>query len=57
MQTIRRACLLCLDAFNRIPVGNSDGLSKNGQDDNENGDEGRKENDKPWEVDTLIEIL
>ena len=57
MRTIRRASLLGLDALDGIPVGNSDGLSKNGQDDHKEDDEGRKENDQPREVDAIIEIL
>ena len=57
MRTISRANLLSLDALDRIPVGNSDGLSKNGQDDHEEDDEGRKKNDQPREVDAIIEIL
>ena len=48
-QTKSRASLLSLDALDRIPVGNSDGLAQNGQDDNENRDEGGKENDQPRE--------
>ena len=39
-RTIRRASLLSLNALDGIPVGNSDGLSKNGQDNNEDRDEG-----------------
>ena len=49
IRTIRRANLLSLNALDGIPVGNSDGLSKNGQDDNEDRDEGGKENDQPRE--------
>ena len=49
MRTISRANLLSLNALDWIPVGNSDGLSKNGQDDNEDRDEGGKENDQPRE--------
>ena len=57
IRTIRRARLLSLNALDGIPVGNSDGLSKNGQDDHEDGDEGGKKNDQPREVDAIIEIL
>ena len=57
MRTISRASLLSLNALDRIPVGNSDGLAQNGQDDHEEDDEGRKENDQPREVDAIIEIL
>ena len=49
IRTIRRANLISLNALDRIPVGNSDGLAQNGQDDNENRDEGGKENDQPRE--------
>ena len=50
MRTISRANLLSLNALDRIPVGNSDGLAQNGQDDHEDGDESGKENDQPREV-------